>query len=102
MIVTCVCVNVKPAAIKSFVDATTVNHFESLKEPGNLRFDILQQVDNPGSFMLYEAYETEEAASNHKNTAHYKKWRDMVIDFMAEPRRGVKYNIIEPDDKTKW
>jgi autoinducer 2-degrading protein len=102
MIVTCVYVNVKPSAIKSFVDETTVNHFESLKEPGNLRFDILQQASDPCCFLLYEAYETEEAASNHKNTSHYKKWRDEVNDLMAEPRKGVKYNIIEPDNKTKW
>ena len=52
--------------------------------------------------MIYEAYESEEAAKAHKNTDHYFKWRDAVADFMAEPRLGVKYNIIEPNDRTKW
>ena len=101
MIVTCVHLNVKPAVIKSFIDATIENHLESVKEPGNLRFDVIQQADDPCRFMLYEAYETEIAAANHKNTAHYLKWRNAVQDFMAEPRYGIKYNIIEPRSKTR-
>jgi (4S)-4-hydroxy-5-phosphonooxypentane-2,3-dione isomerase len=102
MLVTCVYVNVRPEVIDSFVRATKANHLESVKEPGNLRFDINQQADDPCRFMLYEAYENEDAAAEHKTTAHYLKWRDAVKDFMAEPRQGVKYLIVEPNDRTKW
>jgi len=38
----------------------------------------------------------------HKTTEHYLKWRDAVKDMMAEQRYGVKYNIIEPKDKSEW
>ena len=102
MIVTCVYVHVKPEAIHAFIEATVANHLESVKEPGNLRFDFIRQVDDPCRFILYEAYVSEEAASSHKKTPHYLKWREAVNDFMAEPRNGVKYNFIEPGDKTKW
>jgi (4S)-4-hydroxy-5-phosphonooxypentane-2,3-dione isomerase len=102
MIVTCVYVYVKPKVIKSFIKATVENHHESVKEPGNLRFDLIQQADDPCRFMIYEAYETEAAAASHKTTSHYLKWRDIVKDYMAEPRQGIKYNIIEPNDKMKW
>ena len=102
MIVTCVYVHVKPDAVQHFISATVSNHLKSTKEPGNLRFDLIQQADDPCRFMIYEAYETEEVAKAHKNTDHYLKWRDAVADFMAEPRQGVKYNIIEPQDRTKW
>jgi autoinducer 2-degrading protein len=102
MLVTCVYVNVKPDVVDRFVSASLANHLESVKEPGNLRFDIIRQVDDPCRFMLYEAYENEDAAANHKTTPHYLKWRDTVKDYMAEPRLGVKYFIIEPTDKTKW
>ncbi len=101
MIVTCVYVNVKPEVADEFINATVANHNESVKEPGNLRFDFIRQADDPGRFMLYEAYESEEAAADHKNTSHYQKWRDTVKDFMAEPRYGIKYNIISPD-REKW
>lgn len=102
MIVTCVHINVKPDDIKRFVNLTSLNHKESIKEPGNLRFDLVQQSDDQCRFMLYEAYESDEAAAAHKNTAHYLKWRDTVGDMMAEPRIGVKYNIIEPNERSKW
>jgi autoinducer 2-degrading protein len=85
-----------------FSNLTTTNSNESIKEPGNLRFDLLRQTEDPFRFMLYEAYESEEAAAAHKNTVHYLKWRDDVSDMMAEPRTGVRYNIIHPNDKSKW
>ena len=96
MTATCVYVHVKPEFIGEFIDATTANHLESVKEPGNLRFDLIQQVNDPVCFMIYEAYISEEAAAAHKTTLHYLKWRDTVNEYMAEPRNGVKYNIIEP------
>lgn len=102
MIVTCVHVHVKPDSVEAFRKATIANHNESVKEPGNLRFDILQLDEDPNKFLLYEAYESEEAAGAHKTTAHYLKWREEVADFMYEPRKGVKYNIIEPKESTKW
>jgi autoinducer 2-degrading protein len=102
MIVTCVYINVLPGAVNDFIESTVENHRESVKESGNLRFDIIQQADDPCRFMLYEAYESDEAASNHKTTTHYAKWRDTVAGYMAEPRRGVKHNIIQPNDSNKW
>jgi len=102
MIVNCVYINVKPDAIKRFIDVTTANHKESVKELGNLRFDLIRQIDVPSRFMLYEAYESEDAAANHKLTPHYLKWREDVKDLMAEPREGVRYIIIEPNDPAEW
>jgi autoinducer 2-degrading protein len=96
MIVTCVHVHVNPEAVPEFIKASVANHKESIKEPGNLRFDFVQQTDDPCRFMLYEAYVSEEAAAAHKTTSHYLKWRDTVQEMMAEPRKAVKYNILQP------
>jgi autoinducer 2-degrading protein len=52
--------------------------------------------------MLYEAFGSEEAALAHKSTDHYLKWRDTVKEMMAEPRYGVKYNILEPKERSEW
>jgi (4S)-4-hydroxy-5-phosphonooxypentane-2,3-dione isomerase len=102
MIVTCVYVHVKPDAIDSFINATISNHRNTVKEPGNIRFDFTQQADDPCKFMIYEVFESEDAVLEHKKTSHYKIWRDTVEDFMAEPRHGVRYKIIEPSDRTRW
>ena len=94
MTATCVYINVKPDKIEDFIRISIENHNSSIKEPGNLRFDVVQDSQNPSKFMLYEAYESEETAALHKTTAHYQKWRDAVQDWMAEPRYGVKYKIL--------
>ena len=102
MIVKLVNVWVKDNYISDFINATIENHKESVKEPGNLRFDILRDAENEGKFVLYEAYESEEAAAGHKNTPHYLKWRGQVEDWMAQPRVGIKHRIVYPKDKSKW
>jgi (4S)-4-hydroxy-5-phosphonooxypentane-2,3-dione isomerase len=102
MIVTCVHIFVKPENIEAFKEATIANHTQSVQEIGNLRFDLLQDAANPSKFMIYEAYESDEAAVAHKTTEHYAIWRDTVASMMAEPRNGVKYNIVAPTDKVLW
>jgi autoinducer 2-degrading protein len=102
MIVTCVHVHVKPEAVNDFIEASVLNHKGSVKESGNLRFDFVQQADDPSRFMLYEAFESEEAVMAHKTTDHYLKWRDTVKDMMAETRYGIKYNILEPKNRSEW
>jgi autoinducer 2-degrading protein len=102
MIVNCVFVRVKPDVVERFIEATLANHLETVKEEGNLRFDLIQQTDDPTKFIIYEAFVSDVGAAEHKNTPHYLKWRDLVSDFMAEPRKGIKYNIIAPNEKSKW
>ncbi len=102
MIVTCVSVYVKQEYIDAFIKACIENHKASVQESGNLRFDVLQGKEDPTHFMLYEAYETEEASANHKKTEHYNKWRETVTDYMAKPRTGTPYNVIQPLDREMW
>lgn len=96
MHVTLVHVQVKPDRIDDFIAATRLNHEASVREPGNCRFDVLQSPDNPALFILYEAYASAEDAAAHKQTAHYLAWRDIVAEWMAEPRQGVRYNGLFP------
>ncbi|MEX1240105.1 MAG: antibiotic biosynthesis monooxygenase [Cyclobacteriaceae bacterium] len=99
MTVTLVHVQVKPEFIRPFIDATRENHENSTKEPGNVRFDILQDAADPGKFVLYEAYASEAAAAAHKETSHYLAWRDIVAAWMAKPREGVKHTLLFPPAK---
>lgn len=96
MYVTIVYVHVKPAHVADFIESIRVNHENSVREPGNLRFDILQSAEDPTRFVAYEAYESEAAAKAHKETAHYVAWREMAADWMAEPRVGVRYDGLFP------
>jgi autoinducer 2-degrading protein len=96
MTVTIVHVQVKPEHIEAFIRATTINHHQSVKEPGNMRFDVLQNREDPTKFALYEAYDNETAAAGHKETPHYLEWKETVAPWMAVPREGVKYQGLHP------
>ncbi len=98
MHVTLVHVYVKPEYVEAFIAATRDNHENSVGETGNRRFDVLQQPDDPGRFILYEAYASAEEAAAHKQTAHYLTWRETVAPMMAQPREGVPYVCLFPDD----
>lgn len=91
-------VNVKPEFIEAFRQATIENASHSVDEAGIARFDVLQQTDDPTKFILVEIYKTADASGAHKETAHYKRWRDTVMPMMAEPRQGIKYSNIFPGD----
>ena len=96
MHVTIVHVSVKPEFVDAFIKATRDNHEHSVREPGNLRFDVLQSAEDPARFVLYEAYRNAEDAAAHKETAHYRRWRDTVAEWMATPRVGVSYQGLFP------
>jgi autoinducer 2-degrading protein len=97
MYVTLVHVRVKPEHVDEFVAATRANHEASVREPENVRFDVLRSVDDPTRFVLYEAYLDEGGAQAHKATPHYLAWREAVADWMAEPRQGIPYEGLLPD-----
>lgn len=89
MIATLVFVDVKPENVEDFRKITLYNHENSRKEAGNVRFDVLQDNNNPTQFVLYEVFESEEAAAFHKTTEHYLKWRETVAPYMASPRKAI-------------
>lgn len=93
---TLVHMRVKPEYLDAFIEACRLNHQASIQEPGNLRFDLLQDPEDPACLIFYEAYRTEEDAVAHKQTAHYAQWRDTVAEMMAEPRRGERMNGLLP------
>jgi quinol monooxygenase YgiN len=94
-----VSVHVKPECIDAFREATLQNARSSVQEAGIARFDVVQQIDDPARFLLIEVYRTPDDPARHKETAHYKTWRDTVEPMMAEPRSSVKYtNVFPPDE----
>ena len=89
MIATLVFVDVKPENVEDFRKITLYNHENSRKEAGNVRFDVLQDNNDPTKFVLYEVFASEEAAAFHKTTEHYLKWRETVAPYMASPRKAI-------------
>ena len=91
--------HVKPKFVEAFKQATLENASNSVQEAGIARFDVIQQEDDPTRFILVEVYKTAEAPAAHKATVHYARWRDTVAEMMAEPRQGIKYTNLFPNDE---
>jgi len=99
MYIVLVYVHINPDQIETFTIVSKENAEKSSKlEPGVVRFDVVQQVDDPSRFVLIEVYRTVDAAAFHKETSHYKKWREIAEPIMAEPRTRVFYTNIYPED----
>jgi len=90
-------IHVKPECVEAFRKASMENALQSRKEPGVARFDILQRADDSTRFTLVEAYRTADDPARHKETAHYKKWRETVEAMMAIPRTSQKFAWMNPE-----
>ena len=67
MNVTLVEINIKPERVDEFLEVFRANHEGAIQEPGNLRFDVLQDPRVKTRFFIYEAYKDEEAVLAHKH-----------------------------------
>lgn len=95
-------IHVKPEQLEAFKQATFENARNSIHEPGILQFDFIQQANDPTRFKLVEVYRSPEDQLSHRETAHYKIWKDTVAEMMAEPRAGTVYvNLFPPDEDWK-
>ena len=97
MHVTLVHVRVLPGRVADFIAATRDNHLASVREPGNVRFDVLQGEADPNQFFLYEVYRSKEDFVRHQQTPHYLTWKETVAPWMAVPRQGVRHLSRYPD-----
>jgi quinol monooxygenase YgiN len=98
MFVVFVSVHVKEGQVPAFTEAILENARNTRREPGNVRFDVLQQEQDPSRFMLYEVYRTPDDFAAHQKTPHYLKFKERVAEWMAEPRVGVKHHSLFPAD----
>ena len=87
MLAVFVTIQLKPGFRDEFIQASLGDARGSVAdEPGCFRFDVLQDNTDPDRFHLYEVYSDETALEAHRNTPHYKKWRETVQDwFEGEP-----------------
>lgn len=92
-------VEVKPEFIEAFRTATLANARASLLEPGVARFDVMQETDQPTRFLLVEVYRTTDDPARHRETQHYKAWKETVAEMIAAPRTKTIYTNLFPGEE---
>ena len=96
MLVVHVDVQVRPERVAAFLEATVANARASVREPGVLRFDVVQDEADPAHVVLVEVYRDGDATAAHKATGHYATWRDTVEQMMARPRSSTRFTQVFP------
>ena len=72
MFVMLVKLQVKPELVDDFKAAILKNAELSVeRDPGCVRFDVLQQPDDPTRWLLYEVYDKEQAWVDHRQAPHF-------------------------------
>jgi autoinducer 2-degrading protein len=94
-------VNVKPERMDDFLALIKYDaeHSEG-DEPGCLRFDVLQDTEDPHKFFYYEVYRDEAARMAHRETPHFKKYAAESADmFTGSMNRHIVKNYVPADDR---
>lgn len=97
MHVTLVEINVKSDRVGEFLTVFRANHLGSVQEPGNLRFDVLQDEQIPTRFYIYEAYRDAQAVADHKQTPHYLRCVEQLEPLMTGPRKKTNFIGLLPE-----
>ena len=95
MIVQIVYLEVQPDLLAPFLLEAAANAQASRQEPGVVQFDVLQQVDSPLKFMLYEVYRCDEDIKAHRLTPHYKRWSETGVPMLKGERTRVMYQTVD-------
>lgn len=90
-------IHVHPESAEAFQRITLENVRHSRQEPGIARFDLIRHVDDPAHFLLVEVFRSEEAIASHRETAHYRVWKEEVESMMARPRQALHFLSVAPD-----
>jgi len=86
--------HIQEAHVERFGEITRQNAEASRGEEGCVRFDVIQQVDDPTRFTFIEMFESEEAGAIHRETSHFKKWLEEAVPLMVEGRTRVIYSDV--------
>ncbi len=94
-----VTIDIKPGFKEQFVAAMLDDARGSVgKEPGCVRFDVIQDEKEPNRIYLYEVYADRAAFDFHMTTPHFLAWSETVKDWFASPPVvGAGPNIFPSD-----
>eukprot|EP00466_Bigelowiella_natans_P017012 jgi/Bigna1/146998/aug1.126_g21706 len=87
---------IKNGRVNEFIEEILEDANGSLsQEPGCLRFDVLQNIEDPKEIYLYEVYTNSDAFEYHKTTPHIAKWLEATKDIIyyggSSPSRKYYY-----------
>jgi quinol monooxygenase YgiN len=98
MFILLVKLQIKPELVDEFRDAILKNAQLSVqRERECVRFDVLQQQDDPTRWVLYEVYEREQSWIDHRGSAHFLAFKEVgdraIVEREATKLTGVGFEV---------
>ena len=75
------------AVLAEMTDLIRVFEADSQKEPGVIRFEVLQQDGHPNHFTFYEVWKTRRAFDAHLAAPHTRQFREKIQPRLGSPFR---------------
>jgi (4S)-4-hydroxy-5-phosphonooxypentane-2,3-dione isomerase len=95
-------VRIKPDGRERFLKAIEVDAVGSERdEPGCLRFNVLQDSQDPDVYYFYEVYRDEAALEAHRAALHYAVWRG-AADTLDGPAQATRCESVFPAPAEYW
>lgn len=90
--------HIKPEFIEEYRVAILEDARQSVKEPGILSFEVLQDHKDPSHFSLIEVYQDMEAREKHLQTPWFLKFKATVTDnqMFSKQSIGEEFDLIFP------
>ena len=92
-----VSVKVKPEKRQQFLEVIEDDSICSVRdEPGCVRFDVLQDQNDPDRYYFYEVYHDADAFEAHTKTPHLARWRAAAAECLTEPSVATRTTTVFP------
>jgi autoinducer 2-degrading protein len=72
---------IKTERLDTYLENIKLHSRNSAGEPGCVRYEVLQDTEDPTVFCLIEAFQDEPAFLAHRASDHYKWWMELSADW---------------------
>jgi autoinducer 2-degrading protein len=92
-------IKVKAEHLAEFIDNVREHAANSRREAGCVRYDVLQDLDDPQTICLYEVFRSEADVDTHHQQDYYKRWMALSSNWRdsSSYRRRVLKNVYPED-----
>lgn len=92
-------IKVRPEHLDAFLENVRTHAAHSEREAGCVRFEVLQDADDPLTVCLYEVFRSEDDLRVHREQDYYRRWMEMSRNWRdhASHSRRVLRHVYPPD-----
>ena len=94
MIIVQIYLTIKKSSIQDFIRFTNDNVSNSVKEEGVKRFEFFRDLDTENKFVLFEMFNSVEDQNKHRETDHYKRWKENTADMLETPYSRSSFEYV--------